>query len=145
MRDSNHRSLASNKPIVTITSTVYDRRALDINSSIPLINSLNYLTYLTSNSSKVRETVANDGALERLVSILRSCHLSLYELLDLDLNTFSEHENIKKLWKEKRLALCAWKWTLTFQCLVLTGTRGTEQIRKKDVYKRQRSALILNQ
>ncbi|CAI5030133.1 CGH_1_HP_G0101260.mRNA.1.CDS.1 [Saccharomyces cerevisiae] len=77
-------------------------RALDINSSIPLINSLNYLTYLTSNSSKVRETVANDGALERLVSILRSCHLSLFELLDLDLENFNEHENIKDLWKEKK-------------------------------------------
>lgn len=142
MRDSNHRSLTSNKPIVTITSTVYDRRALDINSSIPLINSLNYLTYLTSNSSKVRETVANDGALERLVSILRSCHLSLFELLDLDLENFNEHENIKDLWKEKRLALCAWKWTLTFQCLVLTGTRGTEQIRKKVVMSGVLSVLV---
>ncbi|EHN00827.1 Mub1p [Saccharomyces cerevisiae x Saccharomyces kudriavzevii VIN7] len=142
MRDSNHRSLTSNKPIVTITSTVYDRRALDINSSIPLINSLNYLTYLTSNSSKVRETVASDGALERLVSILRNCHLSLFELLDWDLETFNEHENIKTLWKEKRLALCAWKWTLTFQCLVLTGTRGTEQIRKKVVMSGVLSVLV---
>ncbi|KOG97439.1 MYND-type zinc finger protein MUB1 [Saccharomyces eubayanus] len=142
MRDSNHRSLTLNKPIVTITSTVYDRRALDINSSIPLINSLNYLTYLTSNSSKVRETVANDGALERLVSILRNCHLSLFELLDLDLEDFSEHDNIKNLWKEKKLALCAWKWTLTFQCLVLTGTRGTEQIRKKVVMSGVLSVLV---
>lgn len=131
MRDSNHRSISNNKPVITITSTVYDRRALDIESTVPLINSLNHLTYLTSNSAKIRETIANDGALDRLVSILHNCHLSLHEILDKDLEFFKTRERAKSIYKRKRLALCAWKWTLAFQCLVLTGTRGTEQIRKK--------------
>ncbi|GAV55477.1 hypothetical protein ZYGR_0AV01080 [Zygosaccharomyces rouxii] len=133
MRDSNHRSVLANRPVVTITSTVYDRRALDLNSNVPLINSLNHLTYLTSNSGKVRETIANDGALERLVSILHGCHIPLYGLLQLDLKKVSKHRRAKMVYKQKNLAMCAWKWTLAFQCLVLTGTRGTEQIRKKVV------------
>lgn len=133
MRDSNHRSVLANRPVVTITSTVYDRRALDLNANIPLINSLNHLTYLTSNSGKVRETIANDGALERLVSILHGCHIPLFELLELDLKHVSKHKRAQMIWKQKKLAMCAWKWTLAFQCLVLTGTRGTEQIRKKVV------------
>ncbi|CDF89009.1 ZYBA0S03-07008g1_1 [Zygosaccharomyces bailii CLIB 213] len=133
MRDSNHRSVLANRPVVTITSTVYDRRALDLSSNVPLINSLNHLTYLTSNSGKVRETIANDGALERLVSILHGCHIPLYELLQLDLKHVSRHRRARMVWRQKNLAMCAWKWTLAFQCLVLTGTRGTEQIRKKVV------------
>lgn len=133
MRDSNHKSILTNRPVVTITSTVYDRRALDINSSIPLINSLNHLTYLTSNSGKVRETVAGDGALERLVAILHDCYIPLFELLDRDLKYVSKHKRAQTIWKQKKRAMCAWKWTLAFQCLVLTGTRGTEQIRKKVV------------
>lgn len=133
MRDSNHKSILTNRPVVTITSTVYDRRALDINSNIPLINSLNHLTYLTSNSGKVRETVAGDGALERLVSILHGCYTPLFDLLGLDLKHVSKHKRAQSIWKQKKQAMCAWKWTLAFQCLVLTGTRGTEQIRKKVV------------
>lgn len=133
MRDSNHKSILTNRPVVTITSTVYDRRALDINSDIPLINSLNHLTYLTSNSGKVRETVAGDGALERLVAILHDCYIPLFVLVGFDLKHVSKHKRAQNIWKQKNRAMCAWKWTLAFQCLVLTGTRGTEQIRKKVV------------
>lgn len=133
MRDSNHRSVLANRPVVTISSTVYDRRALDINSNIPLINSLNHLTYLTSNSEKVRETLASDGALERLVSILHGCYIPLFQLLGHDSKHISKHKHAQVISKQKKLAMCAWKWTLAFQCLVLTGTRGTEQIRKKVV------------
>lgn len=138
MRSSTQRSISSNRPVVTITSTVYDRRALDINSDIPLINSLNHLTYLTSNSAKVRETVANDGALDRLVSILHDCHLSLMDCLqfgikDNDLHLDVTLPNAERIRQQKKLALCSWKWTLAFQCLVLTGTRGTEAIRRKVV------------
>ncbi|QLL30567.1 hypothetical protein HG536_0A03850 [Torulaspora globosa] len=133
MRDLNQKCIQANRPVVTITSTVYDRRALDINSDIPLINSLNHLTYLTSNSGKVRETLANDGALERLVAILQGCYIPLFELLGLDLKHVSKHKRAQSIWRQKKLAMCAWKWTLAFQCLVLTGTRGTEQIRKKVV------------
>lgn len=138
MRHSTQRSISSNRPVVTITSTVYDRRALDLNSDIPLINSLNHLTYLTSNSAKVRETVANDGALDRLVAILHDCHLSLMDCLqfgikDNDLNLDVTLPNAERIRQQKKLALCSWKWTLAFQCLVLTGTRGTEAIRRKVV------------
>ena len=120
MRSSTQRSISSNRPVVTITSTVYDRRALDINSDIPLINSLNHLTYLTSNSAKVRETVANDGALDRLVSILHDCHLSLMDCLqfgikDNDLHLDVTLPNAERIRQQKKLALCSWKWTLAFQ------------------------------
>lgn len=138
MRNTTQRSISSNRPVVTITSTVYDRRALDINSDIPLINSLNHLTYLTSNSAKVRETVANDGALDRLVSILHDCHLSLMDCLqfgikDNDLHLDVTLPNAERIKQQKKIALCSWKWTLAFQCLVLTGTRGTEATRRKVV------------
>ncbi|CAK9439298.1 uncharacterized protein LODBEIA_P34880 [Lodderomyces beijingensis] len=117
MRDSNYRSISSNKAAVTITASLYDRRALDVTSDKPLVNSLNYLTYLVSSSAKVRETLATDGGIERLVDILHECH---------NFNHFSDDNGEKKL-------LTAWKWTLAFQCIVLVGTRGTEKIRQKVV------------
>lgn len=120
MRDSNYRSIANNRAAVTITTSLYDRRALDVTSDKPLVNSLNHLTYLVSSSAKVRETLSNDGGIERLVEILHECHNS----------NFSVNDNIFN--SEKKL-LTAWKWTLAFQCLVLIGTRGTEKIRQKVV------------
>lgn len=120
MRDSNYRSVANNRAAVTITTSLYDRRALDVTSDKPLVNSLNHLTYLVSSSAKVRETLLNDGGLERLVEILHECHISSYNVSDSIFNG------------EKKL-LTAWKWTLAFQCLVLIGTRGTEAIRQKVV------------
>ncbi|KAK6465797.1 hypothetical protein DFJ63DRAFT_333208 [Scheffersomyces coipomensis] len=120
MRDSNYKSISANKAAVTITSSLYDRRALDVTSDKPLVNSLNYLTYLVSSSAKVRETLSIDGGIERLIEILHECHNS----------TFNASDNIFN--SEKKL-LTAWKWTLAFQCLVLVGTRGTEKIRQKVV------------
>ncbi|SCU94648.1 LADA_0G10000g1_1 [Lachancea dasiensis] len=131
MRDSNHRCISLNRSSVTITSTVYDRRGLNCTSEIPLINSLNHLTYLTSNSAKVRETLATDGALIRLVSILHDCHVSLDEWPALEIK--NDLNIVQQVERERKLAMIAWKWTLAFQCLVLTGTRGTEQIRKQVV------------
>lgn len=131
MRDSNHRCVLLNRPSVTITSAVYDRRGLDCISEIPLINSLNHLTYLTSNSAKVRETVANDGALVRLVSILHDCNIPLSEISEVQLT--DEITPVERIQRQRKLAMVAWKWTLAFQCLVLTGTRGTEHIRKQVV------------
>ncbi|SCV00421.1 LAMI_0G04918g1_1 [Lachancea mirantina] len=131
MRDCNHRSVLLNRSNITITSAIYDRRALDCNSEIPLINSLNHLTYLTSNSAKVRETVANDGALVRLVSILNECYISPQKLQDLEAKGGTSV--MEKVKRERELAMIAWKWTLAFQCLILTGTRGTEKIRKQVV------------
>lgn len=73
MRESNFRSAAANRASVNITTTLYDRRALDCTSDRPLINSLNHLAYLTSSSARVRETLCFDGGLERLVAILKEC------------------------------------------------------------------------
>ncbi|CAN3364787.1 MYND-type zinc finger protein Mub1p [Diutina catenulata] len=120
MRDSNYRAVATNKASLTITSSMYDRRALDVPSDKPLVNSLNYLTYLVSSSPKVRETLATDGGIERLIEILHECHNTTFNTQDTIFNT-------------EQKVLTAWKWTLAFQCLVLVGTRGTEKIRQKVV------------
>lgn len=121
MRESNFKNIALNKAAVSITTNLYDRRALDSTMDQPLVNSLNHLTFLTSSSAKVRETLTNDGGLERLVSILHECHKDEYMMAD----TSRSVEN------EKMNALIAWKWTLAFQCLVLVATRGNERIRKR--------------
>lgn len=120
MRESNYRSVSNNRAAVTITTSLYDRRALDVTADKPLVNLLNHLTYLVSLSAKVRETLSNDGGIERLVEILHECHNS----------TFNVNDNIFN--SEKKL-LTAWKWTLAFQCLILIGTGGTERIRQKVV------------
>lgn len=120
MRDSNYRAIATNKAAVTITTSLYDRRALDVTSDKPLVNSLNFLTYLVSSLAKVRETLSIDGGIERLIEILHECHQA-------NLN------QDPLLVSQEKQVLTAWKWTLAFQCLVLIGTRGTEQIRQKVV------------
>lgn len=120
MRESNYRSIANNRAAVTITTSLYDRRALDVTSDKPLVNSLNHLTYLVSSSAKVRETLANDGGIERLVAILHECQVRKFASLD-------------ALYVSEQKLLTAWKWTLAFQCIVLIGTRGTEKIRQKVV------------
>lgn len=120
MRDSNYKSIANNRAAVTITTSLYDRRALDVTSDKPLVNSLNHLTYLVSSLAKVRETLSADGGIERLIEILHECHNLVFNVADTVFNS------------EKKL-LTAWKWTLAFQCLVLIGTRGTEEIRQKVV------------
>lgn len=120
MRDSNYKLIGNNRAAVTISTTVYDRRALDVTSDRPLVNSLNHLTYLVSSLAKVRETLSTDGGIERLIEILHECHNSNFSHFDNTLNS------------EKKI-LTAWKWTLAFQCLVLIGTRGTEIIRQRVV------------
>lgn len=120
MRDSNYKSVGNNRAAVTITTSLYDRRALDVTSDKPLVNSLNHLTYLVSSLAKVRETLSVDGGIERLIEILHECHNSTFNLND---NIFNSERKI----------LTAWKWTLAFQCLVLIGTRGTETIRQRVV------------
>ncbi|VEU21726.1 DEKNAAC102349 [Brettanomyces naardenensis] len=112
MRDSNNKSVLANKAAVSITSTLYDRRALDCTEDKPLVNSLNHLTFLASSSLKVREALSQDGGLERLVDILYECR-----------NPQTEAEK----------CVFAWKWVLAFQSLVLVGTRGNEKMRRKVV------------
>uniref|UniRef100_A0A060T8T9 ARAD1D10142p n=1 Tax=Blastobotrys adeninivorans TaxID=409370 RepID=A0A060T8T9_BLAAD len=116
MRDSNFRSVPGNRASMSITTTLYDRRALDCTSDKPLVNSLNHLTYLLSTSARIRETVCVDGGLERLVDILKECRD--------DRRCRSTGSNA---------GLVAWKWTLALQCLVFLGTRGSEKVRRRVV------------
>ncbi|KAI8875755.1 hypothetical protein K501DRAFT_338517 [Backusella circina FSU 941] len=108
MREPNLCFPSQNRAAVCITSALYDRRALDCTATLPLVNSLTHLAYLTSTSPRIREILCLDGGLERLVRILN--HTSA---------------------RADRFTL--WKWTLAFQCIVNVGVRGTEQIRTKVV------------
>lgn len=108
MREPNISYMSHNRPAICITSGVYDRRALDCTATVPLINSLTHLAYLTSTSPRIREILVSDGGLERLIQIL-----SLF-----DLPNDRRH---------------LWKWSLAFQCVVNVGVRGTEQIRTRVV------------
>ncbi|CDH50241.1 related to protein [Lichtheimia corymbifera JMRC:FSU:9682] len=108
MREPNISYMSHNRPAICITSGVYDRRALDCTATVPLINSLTHLAYLTSTSPRIREILVSDGGLERLIQIL-----SVF-----DLPNDRRH---------------LWKWSLAFQCVVNVGVRGTEQIRTRVV------------
>ncbi|KAI9313896.1 hypothetical protein BX666DRAFT_1836451, partial [Dichotomocladium elegans] len=107
MREPNFSVPAQNRATVVISSTLYDRRALDCTATLPLVNSLTHLAYMTSTSSRIREILAADGGLERLVKILATCQRT-------DKHTL-------------------WKWSLAFQCVVNIGVRGTEAIRSRVV------------
>ncbi|KAI7899303.1 uncharacterized protein BX663DRAFT_441607 [Cokeromyces recurvatus] len=107
MREPNFSSPAQNKAAVVVTSTLYDRRALDCTATLPLVNSLTHLAYMTSTSPRIREILAADGGLERLIKILATC----------------QHTDKHSLWK----------WSLAFQCVVNIGVRGTEAIRSRVV------------
>ncbi|KAK9762010.1 hypothetical protein K7432_012647 [Basidiobolus ranarum] len=107
MRESNFSFPTQNRACVTITSALYDRRALDCTAILPLINSLSHLIYLTSTSPRIREIITKDGGLERLIRILKTTKLD-----------------------DKRQA---WKWSMAFQCVVNVGVRGTEAIRTRVV------------
>jgi hypothetical protein len=110
MREPNFSLPAQNRAAVVITSTLYDRRALDCTAILPLINSLTHLTYMTSTSPRIREILVLDGGLERLVRILHSAG------------------SIKPGDRKSM-----WKWSLAFQCVVNVGVRGSEQIRTRVV------------
>ncbi|KAH8104443.1 hypothetical protein DFH11DRAFT_1647679, partial [Phellopilus nigrolimitatus] len=66
MRESYFAFPAQNRACVCITFQLYDRKALDTMSSLPLLNSLTHLTYLTSTSPRIREILTCDGGRERL-------------------------------------------------------------------------------
>ncbi|ETW82563.1 hypothetical protein HETIRDRAFT_382653, partial [Heterobasidion irregulare TC 32-1] len=139
MRESNFAFPAQNRASVCISSQLYDRRALDTNSSLPLFNSLTHLTYLTATSPRIREIMTMDGGLERLVRLLHDFCLSppppenpavLYGLLPpahraprlapaLNPKVFDKH--------------AAYRFSLAFQCVVNIGVRGSEPIRSRVV------------
>ena len=90
-----------------ITTALYDRRALDCTSTLPLINSLNHLAYLTTSSARIRDILTVDGGVERLVCILKQ--------------------------GRSREMMEMWKWNLAFQCVVNIGVRGSESVRTRVV------------
>ena len=107
MREVNFSIPNVNKASVHITTTLYDRRALDCTATLPLINSLNHLAYLTTSSARIRDILTVDGGVERLVSILKEGR--------------SKDE------------MHMWKWNLAFQCIVNIGVRGSENVRTRVV------------
>lgn len=107
MREVNFSIPNVNKASVNITTTLYDRRALDCTSTLPLINSLNHLAYLTTSSARIRDILTVDGGIERLVCILKE----------------GRSNNLMEMWK----------WSLAFQCVVNIGVRGSEIVRTRVV------------
>lgn len=107
MREVNFSIPNVNKASVNITTTLYDRRALDCTSTLPLINSLNHLAYLTTSSARIRDILTVDGGIERLICILKEGRSN--DLLEM------------------------WKWSLAFQCVVNIGVRGSESVRTRVV------------
>jgi len=107
MREVNFSIPNVNKASVGITTALYDRRALDCTSTLPLINSLNHLAYLTTSSARIRDILTIDGGIERLVCILKQGRSK--DMMDM------------------------WKWNLAFQCVVNIGVRGTEAVRTRVV------------
>ncbi|RFU78653.1 mynd domain [Trichoderma arundinaceum] len=107
MREVNFSIPNVNKASVGITTALYDRRALDCTSTLPLINSLNHLAYLTTSSARIRDILTVDGGIERLVCILKQ----------------GRNGDMMSIWK----------WNLAFQCVVNIGVRGTESVRTRVV------------
>jgi hypothetical protein len=107
MREVNFSIPNVNKASVGITTALYDRRALDCTSTLPLINSLNHLAYLTTSSARIRDILTVDGGIERLVVILKEGRTK--DLMSM------------------------WKWNLAFQCVVNIGVRGSETVRTRVV------------
>lgn len=107
MREVNFSIPNVNKASVGITTALYDRRALDCTSTLPLINSLNHLAYLTTSSARIRDILTVDGGIERLVCILKQ--------------------------GRSKDMMGMWKWNLAFQCVVNIGVRGTEIVRTRVV------------
>ncbi|KAK9455401.1 hypothetical protein V1511DRAFT_458946 [Dipodascopsis uninucleata] len=110
MRDVNFFSVFNNKAAANMTPTMYDRRALDCPYDRPLVNSLSSLCVLVSSSQVIRESLATDGGIDRLVSILKSCK-----------------------GMHSRDLLTSWKWSLALQCLSSVGVRGSEAVRRRVV------------
>ncbi|RKF64536.1 MYND-type zinc finger protein samB [Erysiphe neolycopersici] len=107
MREINFSIPNVNKASVGITTALYDRRALDCTSTLPLINSLNHLAYLTTSSARIRDILTIDGGVERLVCLLKA--------------------------GRSKDPMDMWKWNLAFQCVVNVGVRGSENVRTRVV------------
>ncbi|ORX82372.1 hypothetical protein BCR32DRAFT_267675 [Anaeromyces robustus] len=107
MREANFSNFALNRAAIVITNNMYDRRALDSTSTLPLSISLSNLLTLCNASNKIREQIAKDGAVEQLVCILKN----------------RKYRNMQNK-----------IWSLAFRCLAITAIRGNGKIRRKIIY-----------
>ncbi|RPA79212.1 hypothetical protein BJ508DRAFT_145134 [Ascobolus immersus RN42] len=107
MRQVNFSIPGVNKASVGITTALYDRRALDCTSTLPLINSLHHLAYLTASSARIRDILTVDGGVERLVCILKE--------------------------GRSKDMMSMWMWNLALQCVMNIGVRGSETVRTRVV------------
>ncbi|KAF7426819.1 hypothetical protein PC9H_009188 [Pleurotus ostreatus] len=132
MRESNFAFPAQNRACVCITSQLYDRRALDTTSPLPLFNSLTQLVYLTSTSPRIREIMTMDGGLERLV-LVRILHdfcicppppENPAMLYGLSPPTARPNKLVPTLNPPSFDKHAAYRFSLAFQCLVNIGRRG---------------------
>ncbi|KAK7035485.1 hypothetical protein VNI00_011778 [Paramarasmius palmivorus] len=139
MRESNFAFPAQNKACVCITSQLYDRRALDTTSPLPLFNSLTHLAYLTSTSPRIREIMTMDGGLERLVRLLLDFCISppppenpslFYGLAPPGSRAPKLVPTLNPATWDKH---ASYRFSLAFQCVVNIGVRGTEPIRSRVV------------
>ena len=73
MREVNFSIPNVNKASVGITTALYDRRALDCTSTLPLINSLNHLAYLTTSSARIRDILTVDQTRQVVAVLARIC------------------------------------------------------------------------
>ncbi|KAI0710354.1 hypothetical protein C8T65DRAFT_777917 [Cerioporus squamosus] len=127
MRESNFAFPAQNRASVCISSQLYDRRALDTNSSLPLFNSLTHLI------------MTMDGGLERLVRILHDFCLSPpppdNPAIFYGLSPPGSHppKPVPTLLPKSYDKHAAYRFSLAFQCIVNIGVRGSEPIRSRVV------------
>ncbi|TIC34358.1 hypothetical protein E3Q09_03069 [Wallemia mellicola] len=135
MRESNFSNPQQNRASCVVSTSFFDRKALDTRDPVALINSLTNLQYLTSVSQKVRDIVALDGGIERLVRIMKWAMSILLVpgasasptpfLLPADRGS----QPLQGVYDRQILYI----WTLAFQCCVNIGVRGSEELRTKVV------------
>lgn len=131
MRDSNVFSVSTNTACVFLTEDYYSRQALDCTSGSVLLQSLYNLMLLTLRSAVVRQTLAIDGGLERLVAIMREC------ISDdaYNANNYFSSQPPNEVIDETSRAhyYISWKWSLAFECLRHTCHFEGEKVRAKIV------------
>jgi len=161
MRESSHSFPSTNRACITLSSSLYDRRAIDSPlPTLPLLTSLQHLAYLTSTSPRIREILTQDGGLERLISIVGGClDLAFPEtaapaVQRLEASTsklpaatathgrkrravpfkpFSAYADGSDGQDYKNLPAILHTYGFALQCLVNIGVRGSEAIRTRVV------------
>ncbi|CAO1626581.1 unnamed protein product [Sympodiomycopsis kandeliae] len=121
VRQVNFSNDFHNRASLTISAAMYERKALDCSSILPLIISLNNLAYLVANNRKIRDMVCVDGGLERLLRILKDVPRNPSTMPGY--NRTRPHDSV----------LPMWKWTTAFQCMVHLCIRGGITVRERAV------------